>query len=129
MLAKPVIFRSHGGRPADLARKDAQIDVALSLPRALIVQATATVLMVDPLARSATPWRMRVRSTSLLLAITKLLIPCSELPCETKVDAVVFVDSIQGSGEDCFGTTRVSRDPIALLMADAAVDVIAASGL
>jgi len=48
---------------------------------------------------------------------------------ETDVDAVVVVDSIGDPKGIVSGTTKITRDPVGLLMAQTAVDVIKASGL
>ncbi len=132
LLKKPVIFRSHGDRPADLYRGDAHIDVAfiaasnadpagncngLSGKSAFgsIGYAMADADMADyviVISDQKSPYPLQQSSID-----------------ESRVDAVVFVDSIGDPEKIVSGTTRVTRDPIGLLMADLAVEAIAASGL
>lgn len=132
LLDKPVVFRSHGGRPADLYRGDAHIDVAFigasnadaagncnglsgksafgSIGYAMADAALADYVIVVSDQKSAYPLQHSSIDESL-------------------IDAVVFVDSIGDPEKIVSGTTRVTRDPIGLLMADSAIDAIAASGL
>ena len=132
LLKKPVIFRSHGGRPADLYRGAAHIDVAF------IAASNA-----DP-AGNCNGWSGKSAFGSIGYAMAdadmadyvivisdqKSIYPLQQSSIdESLVDAVVFVDSIGDPEKIVSGTTRVTRDPIGLLMADLAVDAIAASGL
>jgi len=132
LLAKPVIFRSHGGRPADLARKDAQIDVAFIAASSADCAGNCNGFDGRSAFGSIGYAMADAEFAQHVIVISdhKAAYPLQRASIdETKVDAVVFVDSIGDPEKIVSGTTRVSRDPIALLMADAAVDVIAASGL
>ncbi len=132
VLAKPVVFRTHGGRPADIQRGASHIDVAfIAAPTADCMgnctgkigksacgslgyafadaeYADRTVVITDNLV----PYPLTVRSIS-----------------ESCVDFVVKVDSIGDPARIVSGTTRMPKDPIALLIADAAANAIDASGL
>ncbi|NLA71830.1 MAG: citrate lyase subunit alpha [Clostridiaceae bacterium] len=132
LLAREVIFRSHGGRPAALERKEAHIDVAFiaastsdragncngrdgrtafgsigyAMPDA--EHADNVVVVTDHLA----PYPVSVASID-----------------ERYVDAVVVIDSIGDPDKIMSGTTRVTRDPIGLLIADYTARALSASGL
>ena len=72
------------------------------------------------------------KNARFVVAITDELHPyplCDWSIPETDVDAVVVVDSIGDPKGIVSGTTKITRDPVGLIMAQTAVDVIKASGL
>ena len=131
-MEEPVEFRTHGGRPRDIAAGITPIDVAF-------IAAPAS----DPigncsgkLGRSACgslgyamPDAMHAKH---VIVITDDLRPYPlidwSIP-ETQVDQVVCVDSIGDPKGIVSGTTKITRDPVGLAMAMEAVRVIRASGL
>lgn len=132
ILEKSVIFRSHGGRAGAIDTGVSSIDVAFlaascadcmgnctgqlgvsafgsigyAIPDAL--HANKVVVITDTLA----PYPLTQRSIS-----------------EVYVDHVVTVPSIGDPTGIVSGTTKMPRDPIALMIADLAAKAIAASGL
>ncbi|NLB50253.1 MAG: citrate lyase subunit alpha [Clostridiaceae bacterium] len=127
-----VIFRSHGGRPAALARGQAKIDVAF-------IAASATDRAGNcngqggPSAFGsigyAMPDALHARH---VIVVSDHLEPYPLTPAsidESRVDAVVLVDSIGDPDKIISGTTRVTRDPVGLLIAQYAAKALQASGL
>lgn len=132
LLEKAVIFRSHGGRPADLYRGDAHIDVAFIAASNADLAGNCNGLNGKS-AFGSIGYAMADADLAdyvIVISDQKCAYPLEHSSIdESLVDAVVFVDSIGDPARIVSGTTRVTRDPIGLLMADRAVDVIAASGL
>jgi citrate lyase subunit alpha/citrate CoA-transferase len=131
-MENPVQFRTHGGRPADIERGATPIDVAFVAAPACDPMGNCTGKQGRSACGSlgyAIPDAKNARFT---VAITDGLVPYPltdwSIP-ETDVDAVVVVDSIGDPNGIVSGTTKITRDPVGLLMAQTAVDVIKASGL
>ncbi len=131
-MENPVQFRTHGGRPADIERGATPIDVAFVAAPACDPMGNCTGKHGKSACGSlgyAIPDAKNARFT---VAITDGLVPYPltdrSIP-ETDVDAVVVVDSIGDPNGIVSGTTKITRDPVGLLMAQTAVDVIKASGL
>lgn len=132
LMEKPVQFRTHGGRPSDIASGNTPIDVAfIAAPSA------------DPMGNCsgkygksacgslgyAIPDAMYARH---VVVITDNLVPYPLLDWsipEIYVDAVVSVDAIGDPAGIVSGTTRITRDPVGLVMASYAARVIEHSGL
>ncbi len=132
ILEKPVQFRTHGGRASDIALGRTPIDVAF------IAAPTA-----DPMGNCsgktgksacgslgyAVPDAMYAKK---VIVITDNLVdyPLTDwsIP-EIYVDYVVQVDAIGDPRGIVSGTTRITRDPVGLVMAAHAAKVIEHSGL
>ena len=132
ILDKPVQFRTHGGRPSDIALGRTPIDVAF------IAAPTS-----DPMGNCsgkygpsacgslgyAYPDAMFAKK---VIIITDNLVPYPltdfSIP-ESYVDYVVQVDAIGNPKGIVSGTTRITRDPVGLVMASYAAKVIEQSGL
>ena len=131
-MEAPVQFRTHGGRPADIESGATPIDVAFIAAPACDPMGNCTGKQGKSACGSlgyAIPDAKHARFT---VAITDELHPyplCDWSIPETDVDAVVVVDSIGDPKGIVSGTTKITRDPVGLLMAQTAVDVIKASGL
>lgn len=132
ILQRPIEFRTHGGRPADIVSGKTPIDVAfiaaptadnhgncsgkygksacgsLGYAFADAMHAKTVVVITDNLV----DYPLKDRSIS-----------------EEYIDYVVPVDAIGDPKGIVSGTTRITRDPIGLIMAAQAVKVIEASGL
>jgi len=132
ILKKPIEFRTHGGRPGDIASGKTPIDVAfiaaptsdtmgncsgkygksacgsLGYAFADAMYAKKTVVITDNLV----PYPMQDWSIS-----------------EDYIDYVVSVDAIGDPKGIVSGTTKITRDPVGLVMASHAAKVIEASGL
>ena len=132
ILEQPVQFRTHGGRPRDIALGRTPIDVAfIAAPAA------------DPLGNCSGKYGKSACGSlgyafadamyaKKVVVITDNLMPYP-LPdwsiSEDNVDYVVQVDAIGNPRGIVSGTTQITRDPVGLVMAAHAARVIEASGL
>ena len=132
ILEKPVQFRTHGGRASDIALGRTPIDVAF------IAAPTADPMgnCSGKLGKSAcgslgyaVPDAMYAKK---VIVITDNLVEYPLLDWsipEIYVDYVVQVDAIGDPRGIVSGTTRITRDPVGLVMASHAAKVIEHSGL
>lgn len=132
VLEKPVTFRTHGGRPASLQTGDAHIDVAFIAAPTADTMGNCTG-KTGPSACGSLGYAFAdAMYADKVVVITDNLVPYP-LPDysidETHVDYVVKVDSIGDPAGIVSGTTRITRDPVGLVMADYAVKVMDAAGL
>lgn len=132
LCESPVIFRSHGGRAAAIAAGAAPIDIAI-LAAPCSDPAGNLSGIEGPSACGALGYCMPdAAHAKHVIAVTDHLVPYPyphfSIP-ETQVDQVVCVEAIGDPAGIVSGTTQVTRDPVGLLMADLAADVISASGL
>jgi len=132
ILEKPVQFRTHGGRPADIARGRTPIDVAF------IAAPTA-----DPMGNCSGKYGKSACGSlgyafadamyaKKVVVITDNLVPYPLQDwsiSEDYIDYVVTVDAIGDPKGIVSGTTQITRDPVGLVMAEHAAKVIEASGL
>ena len=131
-MKNPVQFRTHGGRPADIESGKTPIDVAFIAAPASDNMGNCTGKMGKSACGSLGYAMPDARCAKFVVVITDELHPyplvIRSIP-ETDVDAVVVVDSIGDPKGIVSGTTKITRDPVGLLMAQTAVDVIKGSGL
>ena len=132
VLEKPVEFRTHGGRPSDIALGRTPIDVAF------IAAPTA-----DPMGNCSGKYGPSACGSlgyafadamyaKKVIVITDNLVPYPLQDwsiSEDYVDYVVTVDAIGDPKGIVSGTTQITRDPVGLIMASHAAKVIEASGL
>ena len=131
-MENPVQFRTHGGRPADIENGRTPIDVAFIAAPACDPMGNCTGKYGKSACGSLGYAIPDAKNAKFVVAITDELHPyplCDRSIPETDVDAVVVVDSIGDPKGIVSGTTKITRDPVGLLMAQTAVDVIKASGL
>ena len=131
-MANPVQFRTHGGRPADMARGVTPIDVAFIAAPACDCMGNCSGKF-GPSACGSLGYAMAdARYAKHVVIITDNLVPYPlqgwSIP-ETEVDSVVCVDSIGDPKGIVSGTTKITRDPVGLVMASYAARVIEHSGL
>lgn len=128
----PVVFRSHGGRAAAIAGGRVHIDIAfIAAPAA---DPAGNLNGTDgPAACGSLGYAFAdARYADRVVAVTDHLMPYPLRPVsidETQVDIVVPVGSIGDPKGIVSGTTGMTRDPVALRIADYAARAIAASGL
>lgn len=132
IMDTPVEFRTHGGRPADIVSGRTPIDVAF------IAAPTADTMgnCTGKTGRSACgslgyafPDAMYAKK---VIVITDNLVPyplTERSIDETYIDYVVPVEAIGDPAGIVSGTTKITRDPVGLVMAETAAKVIQASGL
>ena len=132
ILEKPVQFRTHGGRPSDIALGRTPIDVAF------IAAPTA-----DPMGNcsgkdgKSACGSLGYAYADAMYAKKVVVITDNLLPyplqdwsiSEEYVDYVVTVDAIGNPAGIVSGTTKITRDPVGQVMASHAAQVIAHSGL
>ena len=132
ILENPVEFRTHGGRPYDIARGATPVDVAF------IAAPTA-----DPMGNCSGKYGKSACGSlgyafadamfaKKVVVITDNLVPYPMLDwsiSQEYVDYVVEVDAIGDPRGIVSGTTKITRDPVGLVMASYAAKVIEASGL
>ena len=132
IMEKPVQFRTHGGRPNDIRLGRTPIDVAF------IAAPTA-----DPMGNCSGKYGKSACGSlgyafadamfaKKVVVITDNLVPYPLADfsiSENFVDYVVAVDAIGDPKGIVSGTTRITRDPVGLVMASHAARVIEASGL
>ena len=132
VLKNPIQFRTHGGRPRDISLGITPIDVAF------IAAPTA-----DPMGNCSGKYGPSACGSlgyafadamfaKKVVVITDNLVsyPMQDFSIsENYVDYVVEVDAIGNPKGIVSGTTRITRDPVGLVMAANAAKVIEASGL
>jgi len=132
ILEKPVVFRSHGGRPAAIESGEAHIDIAF------IAAPTADPMgncsgKYGPSACGSLGYAFAdAAHAGKVVVVTDNLVsyPLADFSIsETQVDYVVTMDKIGDPAGIVSGTTRITRDPVGLIMADYAARIIRHSGL
>ncbi len=132
IMDAPVQFRTHGGRPADIALGRTPIDVAF------IAAPTA-----DPMGNCSGKYGKSACGSlgyafadamfaKKVVVITDNLVdyPLQDFSIpENYIDYVVTVDAIGDPKGIVSGTTQITRDPVGLVMANHAAKVIENSGL
>lgn len=132
ILEKPVIFRSHGGRPADIECGKSHIDVAFIAAPSADPMGNCTG-QIGPSACGSLGYAYAdAMNADQVVVLTDNLCPypLSAISIsEIYVNYVVEMDKIGNPAGIVSGTTKITRDPVGLLMADYAAKVIAHSGL
>ena len=132
ILQKPVVFRSHGGRPADIAGGKTKIDVAFLAAPTADPMGNCTGKHGKSACGSMGYAFADAQYAKKVVVITDNLVPYPLQDfsiAETNVDFVVEVEQIGDPAGIVSGTTRITRDPVGLVMADYATRVIRHSGL
>lgn len=132
IMDEPVEFRTHGGRASDIELGRTPIDVAFIAAPSADPMGNCTGKFGPSACGSlgyAFPDAMNAKK---VVVITDNLVSYP-LPdwsiSEEYVDYVVKADAIGNPSGIVSGTTRITRDPVGLVMADTAVQVIRHSGL
>ena len=132
LLDKPVVFRSHGGRPAAIESGRVHIDIAFIAAPTADCQGNLNGVYGRAACGSLGYAFSDARCAGKVVAITDNLVPYPASPAsidETLVDYVVKVDCIGDPQGIVSGTTRITRDPVGLRIAQYAAQVIEHSGL
>lgn len=132
VLGKKVVFRSHGGRPAAIRSGESHIDAAFIAAPSSDNMGNCTGKFGPSACGSLGYAFADAMYADKVVVITDNLCPYPlekvSIP-EIYVDYVVAVDKIGDPAGIVSGTTKITRDPVGLLIADYAARVIAASGL
>lgn len=132
ILKNPVEFRTHGGRPADIVSGKTPIDVAFIAAPTADPMGNCTGKTGKSACGSlgyAFPDAMYAKKA---IVLTDNLAPyplADRSIDETYIDYVVPVEAIGDPAGIVSGTTKITRDPVGLVMAETAAKVIQASGL
>lgn len=132
VLKEPVEFRTHGGRPSAIELGVTPIDVAFVAAPTSDTMGNCSGKYGKSACGSlgyAFPDAMNAKH---VVVITDNLVPYPFLDWsipETYVDYVVEVDAIGNPNGIVSGTTKITRDPVGLVMAQHAAQVIKHSGL
>ena len=132
VLAKPVQFRTHGGRPSDIVTGKTPIDVAFIAAPTADTMGNCTGKIGKSACGSLGYAFADAMFAKKVIVITDNLV---EYPLqgfsisEDWVDYVVPVEAIGNPKGIVSGTTQITRDPVGLVMASHAAQVIKHSGL
>ena len=131
VLDTPVEFRTHGARPTDIELGVTPIDVAFIAAPTADKEGNATGKIGKSACGSLGYAVSDAKYAKSVVVITDNLIDTLEEPSidGTDVDYVVAVEEIGNPAGIVSGTTRITRDPVGLVMAEMAAKVILASGL
>ena len=131
-MEKPVEFRTHGGRPRDIALGRTPIDVAFIAAPAADKMGNCTGKYGKSACGSLGYAFADAMYAKKVVVITDQLMdyPLQDWSIsESYVDYVVAVDAIGDPKGIVSGTTQITRDPVGLVMASHAAKVIENSGL
>ncbi len=132
VLEKPVEFRTHGGRPRDIALGRTPIDIAFIAAPTADSMGNCTGKQGKSACGSLGYAYADAMYADKVVVITDNLVPYplrDQSITENFVDYVVQVDAIGDPKGIVSGTTKITRDPVGLRMASYAAKVIEASGL
>ena len=132
ILENPIEFRTHGGRPADIESGKTPIDVAfIAAPTADNMGNCTGKIGKSACGSLGYAFADAMHAKKVVLITDNLVeYPLTDYSISEKyIDYVVTVDAIGDPNGIVSGTTRITRDPIGLIMASNAAKVIEASGL
>lgn len=131
-MQKPAVFRSHGSRAAAIDSGRLHIDVAFIAAPACDRMGNANGQMGQSACGSLGYAIPDSRHADKVVLISDNLMPYPLYPAsisETDVDMVVLVDTIGNPSGIVSGTTKMTRDPVQLKIAEYCAKAIFASGL
>ena len=132
IMDKPVQFRTHGGRPSDISLGRTPIDVAFIAAPTADTMGNCSGKYGKSACGSLGYAFADAMYAKKVIVITDNLVPYPMQDysiSEDYVDYVVAVDAIGDPKGIVSGTTQITRDPVGLVMASHAAQVIAHSGL
>ena len=132
ILSKPVQFRTHGGRPSDISLGRTPIDVAFIAAPTSDTMGNCSGKYGKSACGSLGYAYADAMYAKKVVVITDNLVPYPLQDfsiSEDWVDYVVAVEAIGNPKGIVSGTTQITRDPVGLVMASHAAQVIAHSGL
>ena len=132
IMDTPVEFRTHGGRPADIVSGKTPIDVAFIAAPTSDTMGNCTGKIGKAACGSLGYAYADAMYAKKVVVITDNLVPyplTERSIDETYIDYVVPVEAIGDPAGIVSGTTKITRDPVGLVMAETAAKVIQASGL
>ncbi|MDA8223004.1 citrate lyase subunit alpha [Desulfosporosinus sp.] len=131
-LEKPAIMQTHGGRARAIESGELHIDVAFLAAPTADTYGNINGVYGDAACGSLGYAVADAEYADKTIAITDHLVPYPAYPIEISqvfIDYIVKIDSIGDPKGIVSGTTRITKDPVALIIAKRATEVIKASGL
>ncbi|KUO70587.1 MAG: citrate lyase subunit alpha [Desulfosporosinus sp. BRH_c37] len=131
-LKKPAIMQTHGGRARSIESGDLLIDVAFLAAPTADIYGNINGVYGDSACGTLGYAISDAEYADKTIAITDNLVPFPACPIQISqifVDYVVQVESIGNPAGIVSGTTKITKDPVALIIAKRAAEVIKASGL
>ena len=132
LMEEPVEFRTHGGRASDMQLGRTPVDLAILAAPTSDTMGNCTGKTGRSACGSLGYAFADAYYAKKVIVVTDNLVPYPltdfSIP-ETCADYVVAVDSIGDPKGIVSGTTKITRDPVGLIMADTAARVIESSGL
>ena len=132
IMDTPVEFRTHGGRPADIVSGKTPIDVAFIAAPTADTMGNCTGKIGKSACGSLGYAYADAMYAKKVVVITDNLVPyplTERSIDETYIDYVVPLEAIGDPAGIVSGTTKITRDPVGLVMAETAAKVIQSSGL
>lgn len=132
VMENPVSFRTHGGRPSDIISGKTPIDVAFIAAPSCDPMGNCSGKYGKSACGSLGYAMVDAMHAKKVIVITDNLVkyPLADWSIsETNVDYVVSVEEIGDPKGIVSGTTKITRDPVGLVMASMAAKTIEASGL
>jgi len=132
IMERPVQFRTHGGRPSDICSGRTPIDVAFIAAPTADTMGNCSGKYGKSACGSLGYAFADAMHAKKVVVITDNLVPYPMEDfsiSEDYVDYVVCVDAIGDPKGIVSGTTQITRDPVGLVMASHAAQVIKHSGL
>jgi citrate lyase subunit alpha/citrate CoA-transferase len=132
ILAKPVMLRTHGGRARAIECGQLKIDVAFIAAPAADDYGNLNGVEGPTACGSLGYAFPDAEYADYVVAVTDYLVEYPLAPVsipQTRVDYVVKVDSIGDPKGIVSGTTKITKDPVGLKIAETAAKVIEAAGL
>lgn len=132
ILAKPVVFRTHGGRARAIECGQLKIDAAFIAAPAADDYGNVNGVMGPTACGSLGYAYPDAEYADTVVAVTDYLVEYPLTPIsipQTRVDYVVAVGSIGDPAGIVSGTTRITKDPVGLKIAETTAKVIEAAGM
>jgi len=132
VMKNPVQFRTHGGRPSDISLGRTPIDVAFIAAPTADTMGNCSGKYGKSACGSLGYAYADAMYAKKVIVITDNLVPYPMQDFSISEDWVDYVVSVEAIGNPkgiVSGTTQITRDPVGLVMASHAAQVIANSGL
>ncbi|WP_019879111.1 citrate lyase subunit alpha [Succinispira mobilis] len=132
ILAKPITMRTHGGRARAIECGQLKIDVAFIAAPAADCYGNLNGVYGKSACGSLGYAMPDAQYAEKVVAITDNLMPYPLYPvsiAQDRVDYVLVVESIGDAAGIVSGTTKITKDPVGLIIARNAAQVIKGSGL
>ena len=129
-LATPVVIHSHGGRARAITTGELRIDLAVIAASAADEQGNCTGT-VGPSAFGSLGYALvdaQYARQTIVVSDTLMPYPCVPVSIsQTLIDHVVHVEAIGDVSKIATGSTRITKSPVDLLLAQRVADVLHAS--